>query len=43
MVIAVFEAHVRFHVVVVFHVSNAVPVVRIVYLGETTFPNIRET
>ena len=43
VVIPVFEAHVRFHVAVVFHrrsgVSNVVPVVRIVYLGEATFPN----
>ncbi len=43
LVIAVFEAHVA----VVFHrqsgVSNVVPAVRIVYLGEAAFPNTRET
>ena len=42
VVIAICEAHVRFHVAVVFHrqsgISNVVPVVRIVYLGEATFP-----
>ena len=47
VVLAVFEAHVRFHVAVVFNrqsgVSNVVPVVRIVYLGEATFPITRET
>ena len=46
VVIAIFEAHVRFHVAVVFHrqsgISNVVPVVRIVYLGEATFPNTRD-
>ncbi len=44
VVIAVFETHVHFHVAVVFHrqsgISKVVPVVRIVYLGEATFPNI---
>ncbi len=47
VVIAIFEAHVRFHVAVVFHrqsgISNVVPVVRIVYLGEAIFQNTRET
>ena len=47
VVIAVFEAHVHFHVAVVFHrqfgISNVVPVVRIMYIGEATFPNTRET
>ena len=47
VVIAVFEAHVRCHVAVVFNrqsgVSNVVSVVRIVYLGEATFPITRET
>ena len=46
VVITIFEAHVRFHVAVVFHrqsgISNVVPVVRIVYLGEATFPNTRD-
>ena len=46
VVIPVFETHVRFHVAVVFHrqsgISNVVPVVRIVYLGEATFPNTRD-
>ena len=46
VLIAIFEAHARFHVAVVFHrqsgISNVVPVVRIVYLGEATFPNIRD-
>ena len=46
VVIAIFEAHVRFHVAVVFYrqsgISNVVPVVRIVYLGEATFPNTRD-
>ena len=47
VVMAVLEAHVRFHVAVVFHrqsgVSKVEPVVRIVYLGEATFANTRET
>ena len=47
VVIAVFEAHVRFYVAVLFHrqsgVSNVVPIMRIVYLGEATFLNTRET
>ena len=47
VVLAVFEAHVSFHVTFVFHrqsgVSNIVPVVQIVYLGEATFPNTRDT
>ena len=46
VVITVFEAHVRFHVAVVFNrqsgISNVVPVVRIVYLGEAAFPNTRD-
>ena len=46
VVIAIFEAHVRYHVAVVFHrqsgISNVVPVVRIVYLAEATFPNTRD-
>ena len=47
VVIAVFEAHVRFHAAVMFlrqsGISNVVPVVRIVYLDEATFPNTTET
>ena len=47
VVIAVFQAPVRFHVAVVFHhqsgISNVLPVVRKVYLGEAAFPNTRET
>ena len=47
VVITVFKVRVRFHVAVVLNrqsgVSNVVPVVRIVYLGEATFPNTRET
>ena len=45
VVIAVFKVRVRVHVSVVFHrrsgVSNVVPVVRIVYLGEAAFPITR--
>ena len=47
VVIAVFEAHVRFHVAVVFNrksgVSNVVRIVRVVYLGLPTIPFTRET
>ena len=47
VVIVVFEAHVHFHVAVVFNcqsgVSNVVPVMRIVYVGEATLPITRET
>ena len=47
VVIAVFEAHVRFHVAVVFNrksgVSDVVPIVRLVYLGEATLPFTVET
>ena len=47
VVIAVFEAHVRFHVAVVFNcksgVSNVVPIMRVVYLGEPTLTFTVET
>ena len=46
VVITVFKVRILFHVAVVFNrqsgVSNVVPVVRIVYLGEATFPNTRD-
>ena len=47
VVVSVFEVRVRFRFVAVFHrqsgVSNIVPVVRVVYLGEAAFPLARQT